>query len=283
MNTLYGKMITNRDLEVIHMRYYLRSDNSFSPLMISHIGFDSDIADTRFGPGQRNLYIVHYIIKGEGSYNGNIVKQGQGFLIYPGQLEEYHANIDNPWEFLWVISSDSTMKGIFDRYKAESDTLIFTYDSVSTVKKIADDIISKNNEILDALDMLELFLKIFNSHVKMNTLSTPKSNAELYLDFCKEYIDGNIYRKITVTELTQRLGVSRTYLYKIFSDKFNMSPKQYIMWNKLNYAKKMLLETDMTITQISNSVGYYDSLAFSKAFSLKEGISPQMYRRRKKE
>lgn len=264
------------------MRYCIFSDNSFSPLMISSMGFASDAEVTKFGPGQRNLYIVHYVIKGEGYYNGNLVKQGQGFLIYPGQLEEYHANIDNPWEFLWVISSDCAMKGIFDRYKIDPDTLIFNYDSVSAVKKIADDIVSKNNEISDSLDILELFLKIFNSHAKTNTPLVQKSNAELYLDFCRDYIDGNIYRKITVTELTQRLGVSRAYLYKIFSDKFNMSPKQYIMWNKLNYAKKMLIETDMTITQISNSVGYDDSLAFSKTFSLKEGLSPEKYRKRAK-
>ena len=47
---------------------------------------------------------------------------------------------------------------------------------------------------------------------------------------------------LTQKELTERLGVSRPYLYKIFSNKFNMSPKQYIMWYKLNRAKEMLTE-----------------------------------------
>ena len=98
------------------------------------------------------------------------------------------------------------------------------------------------------------------------------------MDFCLRYIEENIYRKITVTELTERLGVSRPYLYKIFCKKFDMSPKQYIMRYKLSNAKTMLSENDMTVTQIANSIGYDDSLAFSKAFSLKENISPQKYR-----
>lgn len=259
------------------MRYCIFSDNSYSPLMISSIGFASDIKVTKFGPGQRNLYIIHYVTGGAGYYNGNPVKQGQGFLISPGQLEEYHADTNNPWEFLWIISSDPSMKGIFDRYKTVSDNSIFDYNSVPAVKKIANEIISKNNEILDALDVLELFLTILNSHTRKKALSNQKTNAELYLDFCLRYIEENIYRKITVTELTERLGVSRPYLYKIFSKKFNMSPKQYIMWHKLNRAKEMLTETDMSITQIANSIGYDDSLAFSKAFSLKEKISPQRY------
>lgn len=260
------------------MRYSIFSDNSFSPLMISSIGFASDTRVTKFGPGQRNLYIIHYVTKGKGYYNGYCVKQGQGFLISPGQFEEYHADRNNPWEFLWIISSDTTMKRIFNRYKAESDNLIFDYDSIPTIKKIANDIISKNNEILDALYVLELFLNIFNSHTLKKTISNSKTNAELYFGFCLRYIEENIYRKITVSELTERLGVSRPYLYKIFNKKFNMSPKQYIMWYKLKRAKEMLLETDMTMTQIANSVGYVDSLAFSKAFSLKEKMSPQKYR-----
>lgn len=260
------------------MRYCIFSNNSFSPLMISSVGFASDTEVTRFGPGKRNFYIIHYVTKGEGYYNGNPVKQGQGFLIYPGQFEEYHADTNNPWEFLWVISSDDAMKKIFDKYKASSNTLIFDYYSVPKVQKIADEIVYKNNYVLDSLKILELFLHIFNSHTAKDSMADQKTNSELYLDFCLRYIEENIYRKITVAELTSRLGISQSYLYKLFSNKFSMSAKQYITRYKINCAKTMLVETDMTITQIANSVGYSDSLSFSKAFSLKEKISPQKYR-----
>ena len=50
----------------------------------------------------------------------------------------------------------------------------------------------------------------------------------------------------------------------------------------MNHAKKLLTETDMSITEIANSVGYSDALAFSKAFSSKEKLSPQKYRMLKK-
>lgn len=77
------------------------------------------------------------------------------------------------------------------------------------------------------------------------------------------------YKKITVEELLDLVGVSQPYLYKIFKNKFNMSIKEYITYHKINRAKKLLIETDMLITEIANPVGCSDVLAFSKAFSSK--------------
>lgn len=260
------------------MRYEVYSDNSFSPLKIKAIGFSDDTNITRFGPGRRDLYIIHYVIQGKGYYNGNAITEGQGFLIYPGMSEEYHPDPSDPWEFLWIISSDNAMKEIFIRYNAKWDTLIFDYDSVPVVKKIANIIMSQSNKILDSLKMLEFFLHILNSHTYTQTSAQRKPNSEVYLDFCLNFIEANLYKKITVEELSDLVGVSQPYLYKIFKNNFNISTKEYITWYKINRAKELLIETEMSITEIADSVGYSDVLVFSKAFSAKENMSPKKYR-----
>ena len=260
------------------MRYEIFSDSSISPLKINTIGFSRDIKVTKFGPGQRNLYIIHYVTKGEGYFNGVSVNEGQGFLIYPGQDEEYYSNPCNPWEFLWVISSDNAMKEIFDRYYTDNDAYVFDFDSVTEVRKIANEIMARNGYILDSLKMLEIYLHILNSHTYTKISTREKTNCEIYLDFCVDFIETNIHKKITVEELSDLVGVSQPYLYKIFKNKFNMSIKEYITYYKINRAKKLLTETNMSITEIANSVGYSDVLAFSKAFSSKEKVSPQKYR-----
>ncbi|MBQ8525672.1 MAG: AraC family transcriptional regulator [Clostridia bacterium] len=260
------------------MRCNIFSDNSFSPLKINVLGFSNEIEVNRFGPGRRNLYIIHYVTKGKGYYNGNAVTEGQGFLIYPGLHEEYHPDPMDPWEFLWIISSDDAMKEIFSKYNAQKDTLIFNFNSVLTVRKIANKIISENNRMLDSLKMLEMFLQILNSHIYAQALTQQKTNYEIYLDFCVDYIETNIHKKITVEELSDLVGVSQPYLYKIFKSKFNISTKDYITWCKINRAKELLVETEMSITEIANSIGYSDVLAFSKTFSSKEKVSPKKYR-----
>ncbi|MBQ2967266.1 MAG: AraC family transcriptional regulator [Clostridia bacterium] len=260
------------------MRYEIFSDSSISPLKINTIGFSRDAEVTKFGPGKRNLYIIHYVTKGKGYFNGVSVNEGQGFFIYPGQDEEYYADPCDPWEFLWVISSDNAMKEIFDRYYTDNDAYVFDFDSVTEVRKIANEIMAKNGDILDSLKMLEMYLHILNSHTYTKISTRCKTNCETYLEFCVDYIETNIHKKITVEELLDLVGVSQPYLYKIFKNKFNMSIKEYITCYKINRAKKLLVETNMLITEIANSVGYSDVLSFSKAFSSKEKVSPQKYR-----
>ena len=260
------------------MRYSIFSSSDITPLKINAIGFATNPAVTRFGPGPRGSYIIHYVTKGMGYYNGKTVSEGQGFLITPGTSVEYHADDTNPWEFLWIISQGDAMREIFTKYNADQESLIFDYDSVPEVRKIANKIVSKNGEILDPLKVLEIFLQILNGHIYTPNSTHSKPNSEVYLDFCVDFISTNMHRKITVDELSALVGVSQPYLYKIFKNKFNMSTKEYIVWYKMNNAKKLLIETDMSITEIANSVGFSDVLAFSKAFSAKEKMSPQSYR-----
>lgn len=260
------------------MRYEVFSDNSILPLKINIMGFSRDAEVTKFGPGKRNVYIIHYVTKGKGYFNGMAVEEGQGFLIYPGQYEEYYSDPTNPWEFLWVVSSDNAMKEIFNRYYTNNDAYVFDFDSVTEVKKIANEIMERSGNILDSLKMLEMYLHILNSHTYTQISTRCKTNCEIYLDFCVDFIETNMHKKITVEELSGLVGVSQPYLYKIFKNKFNMSTKEYITYYKINRAKKLLIETNMLITEIANSVGYSDVLAFSKAFSSKEKVSPQKYR-----
>lgn len=261
----------------MNMKYEIFSDGS-SPFRISSLGFSFDANATRFGPGQRDTYIVHYVTKGKGYYNGNPVGKGQGFLIYPHQHQEYFSDKDDPWEFLWMVAGDEIMEVIFRQYNADSNTLIFNYNSVSTVESVAGELKLRNNKIVNSSEIMELYLHILNSHSYRNTVADEKSNAQTYLEFCRNYIKSHIYEPISVKKLTELLGVSQPYLYKIFSRTFHMSIKDYITMCKIEYAKNLLSKTDMSITEIANSIGYPDVLAFSKMFSSREGISPAKYR-----
>ena len=64
------------------MRYEIFSDGSASLLKLNSMGVSGDVNVTKFGPARRDLYIIHYVTKGKGYYNGNEVNEGEGFLIY---------------------------------------------------------------------------------------------------------------------------------------------------------------------------------------------------------
>ena len=244
---------------------------------IEGIGFTKDKEKSGFGPGQRKGFTIHFNIKGVGYLNGNMVKEGQGFLVYDGMYAHHYADKDNPWELLWITLSDACAIEIFRRYKADPDTHIFDYRSPVLLREIANKIQSYKEISLDSLELLEIYLKV---HCNCMTPTPDNDKAsEIYVDYAIQYIKNNIYRQLTVRELTDMIGITQPYLYRLFEEKFNMSPKQYIINEKLSVAKELLLNTDKSITEIAISVGYPDILTFSRIFSSKENMSPSKYRK----
>ena len=63
-----------------------------------------------------------------------------------------------------------------------------------------------------------------------------------------------------------------------FTQKHGIAPKEYMLEKRIALAKKLLRETETSVMEISNSVGYVDPLYFSRIFKKKEGLSPQAYR-----
>lgn len=261
------------------MRYAVFSKSTCSLLNISNIGYAADVSVTHFGPGVRNFYIIHYVISGNGFFNGHRVSPGQGFLVTPGMQEHYFPDEQDPWAFLWVVSDDPAMGDLFPLLDADRRTNIFHYNYVNTVRDFSSFLIANNHSIYDAFEMLEIFLRLFKHQQRQDSPHTVKTNAQVYIEAADKYISSNMHRPITVTELTAFLGVSQPYLFKIFRDRFQKSPKQYMLEQKLLYAQRLLKETSMSVSFIANSVGFTDVLSFSRYFRGKTGLSPQKYRK----
>ena len=254
-----------------------------SPLLhIRYMGSNRKTHLVNIGPMLRSSYIIHYVLSGRGYYNGNPVEQGQGFLILPGSVEEYHADRSDPWELLWVVSEDERMEKVFPAFGADPETGIFSYDFVAEAWQTADSLFLMPRQVVGGTRLLTLFLSVYQHHERPALSDGENSRMEKYVDFALEYIHRNFAGPITVGELTRLLGISQPYLFRIFRAATGKSPKQYLGDYRLLQAKKLLTETELSITEVASSVGYGDSLTFSRFFSQREGVCPQQYRKSKK-
>ncbi len=98
-----------------------------------------------------------------------------------------------------------------------------------------------------------------------------------------QYIENNINRPITVDDICEELGVGRTYLYKM-SKKYMGESKiaEYIRNRRIEYSKKLLLDTDDSITEIASAVGFTDYIHFARIFKQNCGVSAKNYRKMNK-
>jgi transcriptional regulator GlxA family with amidase domain len=98
-----------------------------------------------------------------------------------------------------------------------------------------------------------------------------------------QYFHTNYDRKILLKELAQHLTVSHAHLCRVFCDRYKVSPMQYLNNWRIQEAKELLINTEMSITEISTRVGFQSVHYLSRRFTAKEKMSPLQYRQKMKE
>lgn len=261
------------------MRYRIYSIGELSVFKIHNIGYSADIAGTTFASRKNEFHLVGYVLSGKGTYNGHPLMAGQGFLFTPNIVEHLYPDKADPLELLWFTSADPHFGTILKHYGADDITHIFTHSFPPELQYIKELVLTENRTTISDGRMLELFFSVFKYHLNdPAAVSAPCTAAQKYIDFSVNYIRANYSRNITVSQQTKILGISQPYFYKIYMQAFGKSPKAFIGEYRIMQAKKMLTETELTVSEVARSVGFSDSFAFSKYFSSKQGCSPSKYR-----
>ena len=80
-----------------------------------------------------------------------------------------------------------------------------------------------------------------------------------------------------MSDLVEHFSLSRSTIQSLFNKYANTTPKNYINTIRLNRSKQMIQETQMTLSQIADYLGYGSIQYFSRAFSKEFGLSPSSY------
>lgn len=105
------------------------------------------------------------------------------------------------------------------------------------------------------------------------------NEEETFLLKVKEVIEQNISQTgFGIDTIVEKLLISRSSLYSKFKDLTGQSLGSYIDDYRITRAKEMLETTDMTMSEISDSLGFSTQRYFSTFFRKKTGISPSQYR-----
>lgn len=264
------------------MYYRMYALTDLPLLQINSIEYTATSNKTRFGPGKRDKFLICYVLSGRGEYNGTPVTKGQGFLITPDVVEYIIPDENDPWELLWFVSADPKMWDLVKYYNANEKTLVFEFNYFEELEKLKYIVIANNMKTVNSAGILSHYFNILKNHLGAENQTFHNSAAQGYIDFSVNYFKSNYDQDISITKLTNLLGISQPYLYKIFQEAFGKSPKKFLTEYRIAKAKALLKETELSVSEVACSVGFEDPFCFSKCFSKYEGISPVKYRNSKK-
>ena len=82
----------------------------------------------------------------------------------------------------------------------------------------------------------------------------------------------------SISEISDGMFISKSYLQKIYKSYFNISIIEELIKFRLEKAKKLLIESDKTVTDIARDCGYSTYNYFARQFRSAENVSPSQYR-----
>ena len=129
-------------------------------------------------------------------------------------------------------------------------------------------------------ERIRSFVKIMTICAEYITLTNAlPSKAPRMPEMAKIYLHENYADKVTIKEICKSLGCSKSALLSAFKEEYGTTVNSYLCDIRIDEAKKLLLSTNMSISDIADATGFYDQSYFSKVFSAKIGRTPSEYRK----
>ena|GEM_PF-5750582 len=99
-----------------------------------------------------------------------------------------------------------------------------------------------------------------------------------YVKQTVEFVKANYAKDITIDSIASHIGISYSYLRKVFKDATGSNLADYINDLRMQKAKELLCSTNYTIKEIAAMCGYNHERSFSRSFAHAEGMSPGKYK-----
>ncbi len=129
---------------------------------------------------------------------------------------------------------------------------------------------------------LELLLQSLRCILTSDATDTPVAGMSTRdsknIHAAKQQLDQSFPHFPALSELSEQLKMSDWKFNRCFKAAFNVSASEYMVKLRMTLAKKLLISTELSITDIGVEVGYGYTANFSKAFKNQVGMSPKLYR-----
>ncbi|MDT8715958.1 helix-turn-helix transcriptional regulator [Clostridium sp. 19966] len=184
---------------------------------------------------------------------------------------KYEAEIEKKLEdkkidlFIW--------QGVLVRKLSISKNTVMNTIMHETYNKFYNQI--KDSSTLKELQVLEK--EIFYTYSNFAIYYTEVTN-NYTLNKILKYIHLNIENYISLKNMSEELNLSKPYISLVFKKHLGTTVMDYVTNLKVNRAKALLSNTALSIMEISQILGFYDSSHFSKVFKNITGMNPRGYR-----
>ncbi|MDR2048326.1 MAG: AraC family transcriptional regulator [Treponema sp.] len=228
---------------------------------------------------------ILYISRGEGIFVTNQktfrVKPGSMLLVLPGQKHHYKPLHEIGWVEYWA-----GFNGMFFNNLVREK--ILTQDHSYLELGLHDHIINAFEEIfsevhtqrpLYQIKACSCILKLIAEVLVYERRKDQPNYYQSIVEKAKYLMGANIYSEINLSGISKQLGLSLSRFNVIFKTYTSMTPYQYFIHIKINRAKNLLENENLSVKEVAYRVGFEDQYYFSRLFRSKTGVAPSAWKK----
>ncbi|AXY26621.1 AraC family transcriptional regulator [Suicoccus acidiformans] len=264
---------------------YISNVNSAS-IKLKSIENETVAVDDEVTIYSENELILLYFNKGASDYiiNGDTQKQEMKkrdlVILNPGNALTFIPVRKIEW--IKVVLTGVLFTSSLDINSANE--LFIINDQHSMIRRYLELALIENNHRFRGSDIiLRKLLESVMVHILRNSeLSIKDSTIQTKnsdIDKVQQYIRENYHEKITLDQLSELVDINKYYLIRLFKQKTGLSPIDYLIHVRLEQAENLLKQTDLTISKISDMVGFHSPSHFSKTFKESNHLTPSQFRK----
>jgi AraC-like DNA-binding protein len=268
-------------ISVTDYLYRKEEDNEIDPDLVKTIhSFSAESVYDFF----RLVYIRDGIFDFRSSDFTGMVKGECLLLILPEEKHSLMPNFNDSFSFTSVLFSGKLPRlWLEERYISKNTApLQVPYDN--DIRLLFDRIIllSREQKTVDQPLIASCIIRIFAQYYseRNSSLLAVKESFDP-VDFVTKYCQTNLYTKISMDDICEKLNMNYYQLRAYFNDRTGMSPYQFLIDIKIKKAIELLENTDYPVKTIAYKLAFDSQYYFSRLFKRKTGISPSRWVRKK--
>lgn len=226
-------------------------------------------------------------------------RRNQIYLPYFRKKKYFEAIISGDTDKIAALSQENYEypTALFNRCTSYSEAMNkMYYEAICAASEMC--IVTIQGGLLDmvAYDIRDEFIKEFDNAVslpdlydlvhgmahnyamKMKYVIREKAHSPRLIKMMS-YIEEHLTEKIELQQIADHVSVSRTYASAIFKDEMGITISEFILHERMLEAKRLLRETDLTVSAIADRLAFCSQSYFTKNFTALEGMTPIEYRK----
>ncbi len=255
----------------------------FGGLFVCQVGEQTCEALHQYGPAVRDHVLLHFVASGQGSFytRGEVypLGPGQGFAIFPDQITTYRADKLDPWRYFWVGFAGYDAEPMARQAGLSRECPVFSFGDVARVIALA------GQMRRDAAELRQGALAALGGLYQMMALiaerGTPPETdpAQGYCEKALWFMRGNYSHRISIEDVADYVGLSRSQLFRVFQKGLGVSPKECLTQIRVKRALELIEGSQLTLDQVAASCGIGSGARLNALLRAAVGMSAGQYRR----